>query len=120
MVNHLQVITVAGSKEEASKIAETVVQKRLAACAQILGPVSSVYRWEGKVERAEEWLCIMKTRAKLYPELESLISQVHSYDVPEILAVPIVEGSKSYLSWLNTEVKRQIRGHTDSNSKDAY
>ena len=106
MVKYIQVITVAGSKEEASKIAETAIQKRLAACAQVLGPVSSIYRWKGKIERAEELLCIMKTRAKVYLELESIIRQVHSYNVPEILAVPIVEGNKSYLSWLDSEVKK--------------
>lgn len=105
MVRYIQVLTVAGSKEEASTIAEIVVEKRLVGCAQVLGPILSIYRWKEKLERAEEWLCIMKTRAELYHDLESAIRQVHSYEVPEILAVPIAEGSKSYLSWLDSEVQ---------------
>ncbi len=105
MVQYIQVFTVAGSKDEASSIAEIVVEKRLVGCAQVLGPISSIYRWKEKLERAEEWLCIMKTRAELYHDLESTIRQVHSYEVPEILAVPIAEGNKSYLSWLDSEVQ---------------
>lgn len=106
MAEYMQVITTAGSKEEAEKISQAVVEKRLAGCAQVLGPITSTYWWKRKIEKAEEWLCLIKSRTDLYQELKSTIHQVHSYDVPEILAIPIIEGSKSYLDWLESELKK--------------
>ena len=106
MVEYVQVITVAGSREEAEKISQTVVEKRLAGCAQVLGPITSTYWWKGKIDKAEEWLCLIKSRSDLYEKLESTIRQVHSYEVPEILAMPIANGSRSYLDWLESELKK--------------
>lgn len=101
----VQVFTTASSKEEASTIANLVVEKKLAACAQVLGPIASTYWWQGKIAKAEEWLCIIKSTSKLYKQLESAICSIHSYEVPEITAVPITKGSKDYLSWLERAVK---------------
>jgi periplasmic divalent cation tolerance protein len=105
-VEYIQVITVAGSKEEADKISQVVVEKRLAGCVQVFGPTSSIYWWKGKVEKAEEWLCLIKSRTDLYEELESTIRQVHSYKVPEILTMAVKKGSKSYFDWLESELKK--------------
>ncbi len=80
-----------------------LVDRRLAACVQVVGPVESRYRWEGRVETATEWLCVAKTTAERYDELEAAIGELHSYDVPEILAVPVVRGSAAYLRWLGDE-----------------
>jgi periplasmic divalent cation tolerance protein len=89
----------------ARKIARGVVQRRLAACVNvILSPVESVYRWKGKVERAREYLLVLKTRAKCLAELEREVARLHSYDVPEFVALPITEGSKKYLSWMDDSV----------------
>ena len=105
MAEYIQLFTTTEKKEEAERIASEVVGKRLAACAQVIGPINSTYWWKEKIEKAEEWLCIMKSRNDLYDELEKAISSVHPYEVPEILAVPVVEGIKSYLEWLDSEVK---------------
>ncbi|MBF8265600.1 MAG: putative divalent ion tolerance protein [Dehalococcoidia bacterium] len=106
MGKFIQVLTSAGTKEDAQKIAQSVVEKRLAGCAQVVGPITSTYRWDGKLETAEEWLCIIKSRNDLYKELEKAIQQIHPYKVPEILAVPVVEGSQSYLEWLDGELRK--------------
>ncbi len=106
MGKFIQVLTTAGTKEDAQKIAQSVVEKRLAGCAQVIGPITSTYRWEGKLETAEEWLCIIKSRKDLYKELEKAIQQIHPYKVPEILAVPVVEGSQSYMEWLDGGLRK--------------
>jgi periplasmic divalent cation tolerance protein len=101
---HLQVLTAAGSEEEAERIAAALVERRLAACVQIVGPVASRYRWQGGVETAQEWLCLAKTAASRYPELEAAIRELHSYEEPEIVATPIVAGSAGYLAWLDASL----------------
>jgi len=106
MPDYIQVITTAGSREEAEKISNIVVEKRLGGCVQVLGPMTSTYWWQGKIERSEEWLCIIKSRADLYDELEAAIRGVHSYEVPEILSVSVIGGSKSYLTWLESELRK--------------
>jgi len=103
MEEYFQVFTTLEKREDAGRIAKDIVEKRLAACAQIIGPIMSSYWWEGKVETAEEWLCLMKTRKNLYPRLEETLKAIHPYDVPEIVAVPIVAGYADYLSWLTQE-----------------
>ena len=90
-------------REDADRIASSVVSKRVAACAQIVGPIRSTYWWKGKVEEAEEWLLMMKTRQGLYSSLEKEVRAVHPYQVPEIIALPIVAGSASYLQWIEEE-----------------
>jgi periplasmic divalent cation tolerance protein len=97
------------SSEEARKIAATLVERRLAGCVQVIGPISSTYRWEGGIETAQEWLCLIKTGAEAFAELEAAIREVHSYDVPEILAVPVVGGSAAYLRWLQEGLKSASR-----------
>jgi periplasmic divalent cation tolerance protein len=89
MTDYIQVYTTLESKEDAKKISKGVVEKRLAACAQIMGPIESTYWWEGKIEASIEWLCVMKSRSELYEALEKTIKEIHPYDVPEILAVPV-------------------------------
>jgi periplasmic divalent cation tolerance protein len=101
---YLQVQTTAGSEEEAERIAATLVERRLAACVQVIGPISSHYRWQGKVEHSQEWLCLAKTEAASYAKLEAAIAELHSYDEPEIVATPIVAGSAGYLNWVSHSV----------------
>jgi periplasmic divalent cation tolerance protein len=105
MSEYIQVLTAIDSKEGAQTIAEAVLSKRLAACAQVIGPITSTYWWQNKMETAEEWLCLMKTDQQLYSELEQAIREVHPYDVAEIVAMPIVAGSSAYLAWIHQEVK---------------
>jgi len=102
---HIQVVTTAASADEARRIATALVEERLAACVQIVGPIESIYRWQGKVETATEWQCWIKTRRERYDALEATIRRLHSYEVPEILAVPIVAGSEAYLKWLTDETR---------------
>ena len=101
MAEYLQALTTAGSEEEAEGIAAALVERRLAACVQVIGPISSHYRWQGEIERAREWQCLAKTEAAHYDELEATIRELHSYDEPEIIATPIVAGSAGYLDWLS-------------------
>lgn len=106
MKEYVQIITTTDTKESAEKIANALVQNRLAACVQIIGPTTSVYWWEKKIEKATEWLCIVKTRRDLYKTVESTIRRNHTYEIPEILAVPVIEGSESYISWLDEELRK--------------
>ncbi len=105
MTNYIQVLTTAGSEEEAERISAALVERRLAACVQVTGPVSSRYRWQGKVEHEREWLCLAKTETSRYEEVEAAIREIHSYDEPEILATPIVAGSAGYLGWLSESLR---------------
>ncbi|HBQ29218.1 hypothetical protein HY02_06850 [Peptococcaceae bacterium SCADC1_2_3] len=106
--NYLQVITTTENKDTAEEIAQKIVAKRLAACVQIVGPIISTYWWHNKIEKIEEWLCLIKTKKELYSELESTIIEMHPYEVPEVIALPLVTGSKDYLKWLedNTDNKK--------------
>lgn len=100
----IQVMTTVDSSEAAQEIAEGLVGARLAACVQVIGPMTSTYRWQGAVEVSTEWLCLIKSRAELYPELEAALRDLHPYDVPEILALPVVAGAAPYLDWLSGQV----------------
>ncbi len=100
----VQIATMTDSAELAATIADTLVGGRLAACAQVLGPMDSIYWWQGRMERATEWQCVVKTRDDLYERVEARIMALHSYEVPAITAVAVVHGSKSYLEWVNGEV----------------
>jgi periplasmic divalent cation tolerance protein len=104
MAEFIQVLTTVERREEAERIARSLVEKRLAACVQIVGPIASTYRWKGEVETAEEWQCLVKTRRDLYPQVERGIRLLHSYAVPEIIATPIIAGSADYLAWLGENV----------------
>jgi periplasmic divalent cation tolerance protein len=100
MVDYLQVTTAACSREEADRIAGALVERRLTGCVQVIGPMHSVYRWQGRIEQAEEWLCVIKTTRPQYGDVEAAIRELHSYECPEIIATPIEAGSESYLAWL--------------------
>jgi len=110
MIRTTQVITTAATRTDVQAIAHAVVEQRLAACAQVIGPITSTYWWQGKIGTAEEWLCVMKSRQDLYGELEKAIRQVHPYEVPEILAVPVVQGSQDYLEWMDHELAQPVDG----------
>lgn len=100
MDEFIQVITTTTEKTEAQRLAHVLVEMGLAGCVQLIGPITSVYRWQGAIEEAPEWLCLIKTSRALYAEVEETIRCLHSYETPEILAVPVIAGSVSYLAWL--------------------
>ena len=102
---YLQVVTTTSREADAERIARTLLEGRLAACVQIAGPVTSLYWWKGVLETSEEWLCSIKTGEAQYAALEKAIRKVHPYEVPEIVAIPIVAGSKDYLKWLQGELR---------------
>lgn len=99
-------VTVAGDDREALEVlAELAVATRLAACGQVGGPVTSVYRWEGVVERAEEWLLTLKTAADRADDLVALVVERHGYDTPEVLVAPVLDGHGPYLDWVRAETR---------------
>jgi len=104
MAEYVQVLTTAGSEEEAERIGTALLEQRLAACVQTLGPIVSRYRWQGKLEREQEWQCLAKTEARLYGEVEAAIRAAHSYEEPEILAIPVLAGSRGYLEWVSASL----------------
>lgn len=99
-IDYIQVVTVVGTRAEAQAIADALVTRRLASCVQVVGPIASTYWWQGQIERAEEWMCVIKSREDLYPAVERTIRENHSYETPEILAAPVVKGDAAYLAWL--------------------
>lgn len=107
MTDKIVVLVTCRSAKEARRIARALLEARLAACANVVQtPVRSIYRWKGRVESAKEHLLIIKTSRRRFAALQARVKQLHSYDVPEIIAVPIVAGSASYLRWLDECVDR--------------
>lgn len=104
MADEKLVISTAGSKEEASRIAYSLVEERLAACVNITGPIESVYRWEAKVESAAEFLLLIKTSSSRVEAIVARIRELHSYTLPEAIVVEIAAGSKEYLKWIAESV----------------
>lgn len=104
MTDYVQVLTTIDDEAKAAEIARVLVEERLAACVQVLGPMTSTYRWKGQLETSREWLLAAKTRRDRYDEVETAIRRVHSYEVPEIIAVPVVAGARDYLAWLDGQV----------------
>ncbi len=100
----IQVTTTTDKREDAERIARSLVETRLAGCVQIVGPVTSVYRWKGQIETAGEWLCLIKSREDLYGAIERTIRSLHPYETPEIIASSITAGSREYLDWLRNEL----------------
>lgn len=98
-----QVTTAIDSLEQAQRLGRAVVEARLAACAQVLGPMSSTYWWQGAVRVTDEWLIVFKTPASRYADLEAFIRGAHPYETPEIVSVPIDAGSQAYLEWIDAE-----------------
>ncbi len=103
MTGFIQVQTTIANRHDAQRIAGELLERRLAACVQVLGPVTSTYRWKGAIETSDEWMLVIKSREELYPAIDAAIRELHPYDVPEILAVPIAGGHPEYLRWLADE-----------------
>ena len=99
-MSYLIVFMTASNREEAEKIVRVLLEEKLIACANIIEPVSSFFWWQGKIENEKEVLAIMKSNETLFEKLQKQVTELHSYDVPEILALPIVAGSQSYLNWM--------------------
>ena len=104
MTDKLLVLTTAGSEAEAKKIAEMLVERRLAACVNMVPSIHSVYRWEGKVEKAEEFLLLVKTVKSREEQVQAAIRELHSYELPECISIPIDGGSSAYLAWMADSV----------------
>lgn len=105
MTDKLLVLTTAGSENEARTIADTLVERKLAACVNIVPRIQSVYRWEGKVEQAEECLLLIKTVKAREDQVRAAIRELHTYELPECIAIPIESGSADYLKWLSASVE---------------
>jgi periplasmic divalent cation tolerance protein len=103
--DYILVLATTANKAEAEKIAQTLLKERLIACANIINPVTSFFFWSGKIDKAEECLVVMKSRRDLFAELAECLKGLHSYEVPEVLAIPIVEGSAAYLVWMGEVLK---------------
>jgi len=120
MSRYIQVVTTVDRKEDATRIAQALVEKQAAACVQVVGPVESTYRWEGTLETNEEWQCLIKTEKRHFTAVRKLISAMHPYEVPEIISLPILQGSRKYLGWISEQVKgqekREKRGQSPNNS----
>jgi len=104
MSNYLIIMTTS-TNEEATKIVRCLLEERLIACANIIGPISSLFWWNDKIEEATEFLVFMKSNTKLFDKLSERVKAIHSYEVPEIIALPILKGSPSYLSWLEANLQ---------------
>jgi periplasmic divalent cation tolerance protein len=105
MTDKRVVLSTAGSEDEARKVAHNLVEHQLAACVNIVPGIESIYRWQGKVESAHEWLLLIKTTAEKFPAVRDAIRKVHSYDLPECIAIEIEDGSAEYLQWIGESVK---------------
>jgi len=104
MTDKIVVLSTCDSEEQAKELARHLVESRLAACVNILPSARSVYRWKDKVEDAEEWLLVIKSRRDRFNALRDALVQMHTYEVPEVIALPVVDGSEAYLAWLDREV----------------
>ena len=100
----LQIVTTIDDRQTADALAKALVERKLAACVQVTGPVTSIYRWEGAIETATEWQLLIKSRSDLYRNVEAAIQALHPYKVPEIIAIPIIEGLGDYLRWIDENV----------------
>jgi periplasmic divalent cation tolerance protein len=105
MTDKILVFTTAGSRDEASQIGRALVERILAACVNIVPHVGSIYRWEGEIEEAEEWLLIVKTTRNAFERVRDAIHELHSYEVPECISVSVEDGDLAYLNWIGDSVK---------------
>ncbi|HKT51140.1 MAG TPA: divalent-cation tolerance protein CutA [Candidatus Angelobacter sp.] len=99
------VLTTAGSPQEAEKIARALVERRLAACVNVIPQIQSVYRWKQKIEQETEWLLIIKTRLNMFESVRDAIKELHSYDLPECIMLDVSDGSEAYLNWINENTR---------------
>jgi periplasmic divalent cation tolerance protein len=104
MAEHLLAFTTLGNEEDAAKLARRLVERRIVACVNVSGPVRSFYHWKGNLEDDREFLLLMKTRRERFSDLEAALRELHPYDVPELIAVPIEFGSAAYLGWVDENV----------------
>ncbi len=102
---YIQVFVSCASREEAKTLVDSLLNDQIIACAQILPGIESFYRWQGQTERAEECLLLLKSQSDKFPAIERTIKALNSYDVPEILAMPVTAGSTAYLKWINEQIK---------------
>jgi len=107
MSQFVQITTTTGTRDNADRIALELVERHLAACVQIAGPITSTFHWQGKVETAEEWLCLVKTELGQLAAIEKLLAELHPYEVPELIATPIIDGGAAYLKWLSEQLVQQ-------------
>lgn len=105
MTEKIVVLSTCGSEEEAARIARRLVELRLAACVNLIPRVRSFYRWQGRIEDAAEWLLVIKTSRGLFEALRTVLEAAHSYELPEVLALAVVDGSPNYLAWLTGELE---------------
>lgn len=106
-MEYIQVVTTVASQQEAEEIAAALVRERLAACVQIVGPITSLYRWRDKVEKDPEYRCEIKSRADLFPRIEEMLARIHPYEVPELVALPYVATSGEFGKWLGEELRER-------------
>ncbi len=104
MTDKIVVLTTCANRPDADRIAKSVVEQRLAACVSVV-EVSSTYRWKDAVEQTGEWMLIVKTRRELFGELQKLLDRIHPYEVPEVVALPVIAGSAAYLDWIDKETR---------------
>ena len=104
MTDKIVVLSTASSAAEAEAIARRLVEERLAACVNVVTGVRSFYRWKGKIEKSPEWLLVIKSSRGRFEQLRAALEKLHSYDVPEVIALPVVEGTKNYLHWMEGEL----------------
>jgi len=109
MTDKIVVLSTCGSPKEAEQIARSLLEKRLAACVNILPRVRSLYRWKGAIEDDQETLLLIKSNRALFLELRAEIDKLHSYEVPEVIAIPIVDGSERYLEWIDRELIEELK-----------
>ena len=100
---YIQVITTVDEKEKAEEIARTLLEQRAVSCVQMFGPITSSYWWKGQIQQTQEWMCLAKGKSEDYERIQAIIKQVHPYEVPEILAIPVSHGSIDYLNWVTAE-----------------
>ncbi|MEW5802062.1 MAG: divalent-cation tolerance protein CutA [bacterium] len=105
MAGLIQVFITVANREEGQRIVDALVNNRLAACGQVLGPIRSTYWWQGKVESGEEWMCLLKSQEEKFAEIVRLVKELHSYEVPEIIASPLIAVSDGYERWVRQELK---------------
>ena len=107
MHKYIQITKTVSKLDEAKRIADNILNKKIAACVQILGPIKSIYWWKNKKENKEEWLCVIKTKKQLFNKISEIIKKIHSYELPEIIAIPIINGSNEYLKWIDNETQNK-------------
>jgi periplasmic divalent cation tolerance protein len=104
MTDKIVVLTTCDSEQQAAELARALVEQRVAACVNILPGARSIYRWKDEIEETAEWLLVIKSRRDLFPALRAAVEKLHTYEVPELIAMPLVEGSEPYLAWLDREL----------------